>query len=91
MSKLEEILGKEGEIGIELEQNERKKFLRWAKANGMKWFSGREIKKSEECYFHMSIGKDKTIGNISAMCWVVGSRPVCRMTFAEFLKTIDVV
>ncbi|MBR0189224.1 MAG: hypothetical protein IJQ23_02415 [Clostridia bacterium] len=87
MSKLEEMLKKEGEIGFILGQNERRKFLRWAKSNGFKWMNGQEIKETDDCFFHMVVEKDKTIANISAGCWIKDKEhPSCRLTFKDFLK-----
>ena len=87
MSKLEEMLEKEGEIGFVLGQDECKKFLLWAKANGLKWMNGEEIKETDDCFFHMVVSKDKTIANISGLCWVKDKKhPACRMTFKDFLK-----
>ena len=48
MSKLEERLKKEDAIGFILEKDEREKFLRWAKANDLKWMNGEEIKETEK-------------------------------------------
>ena len=87
MSKLEEMLKKEGKIGFTLERDECKKFLQWAKANDFKWMNGEEIKTTDDCFFHMVISKNKTIANISGLCWVKDKKhPACRMTFKNFLK-----
>ena len=87
MSKLEEMLQKESEIGFILERDECKKFLRWAKVNDLKWMSGQEIKETDDCFFHMVVSKDKTIANISALCWVKDKKhPACRVAFKDFLK-----
>ena len=87
MSKLEELLKQEGDIGFILGQNERREFLRWAKANGLKWINGKEIEKTDECFFHMVVSKDKTIANMSTLCWIKDRKhPACRMAFKDFLK-----
>ena len=87
MLKLGEILKKESEIGFELEPNERKKFLRFARANALKWMNGEEIKETDDCFFHMVVSKDMTIGKISTLCWIKDKRyPTCRIKFSEFLK-----
>ncbi len=87
MSKLEELLEKEGEIGFVLGQNERRKFLRWAKSNGLKWMNGEEIKETDDCFFHMVVSKDKTIANISTLCWIKDKGyPSRRVIFKDFPK-----
>ena len=87
MSKLEEMLKKEGKIGFILERDECKKFLQWAKANGLKWMNGEEIKETDDCFFHMVVSKDKTIANISSICWSMDKKhPACRVAFKDFLK-----
>ena len=90
MSKLEALLEKENKIGLILERDECKKFLQWAKLNGLKWMNGEEIKESGDCFFHMVVSKDKTIANISGLCWVKDKKhPACRMTFKDFLKNSE--
>ena len=87
MKKLEELLEKENKIGLMLAQNERKKFLRWAKANGLKWMNGGEIKETDDCFFHMVVSKYKTIANISGLCWIKDNNyPSCRIEFQELLR-----
>lgn len=87
MSKLEEILKKENKIGFILESDGCKKFLQWAKANNLKWMNGQEIRETDDFFFHMVEGEDKTIANVSALCWIKDkNNPVYRMTFKDFLK-----
>ena len=87
MSKLEEILKKENKIGFILESDGCKKFLQWAKANNLKWMNGQEIKETDDFFFYMVVSEDKTIANVSALCWIKDKKnPVCRMTFKDFLK-----
>ena len=78
---------KEDAIGFILEKDEREKFLRWAKANDLKWMNGEELKETDDCFFHMAVNADKTIANIAALCWVKDKkRPARRMVFKDFLK-----
>ena len=87
MAKLEELLEKEGKIGFTLERNECKKFLKWAKANGFKWMNGEEIKETDDCFLHMVVNRNKTIANISGLCWSINKgHPACRLNFKDFLK-----
>ena len=87
MSKLEEMLKKEGKIGFILERDECKKFLQWAKANDLKWMNGEKIKETDDCFFHMVVSKDKTIANISTLCWIKDKTyPSRRLSFKDFLK-----
>ena len=49
--------------------------------------NGEEIKETDDCFFHMVVSKDKTIANISGMCWSMDKKhPACRVAFKDFLK-----
>lgn len=89
MSKLEEMLEETGEVWFELGggKYDRRKFLCWAKANGLKWMNGEEIKETDDCFFHMIVSKYRTIANISTMCFIhFKNKPKYILDFKDFLK-----
>lgn len=90
MSKLEELLKETDEVWFQIGggKYDRRRFLFWAKKQGLKWWpTKREIKKTDDCFFHMVVSKDKTIANIPAMCAVLSkNKPKYVLDFKKFLK-----
>lgn len=90
MSKLGEMLNETGEVWFIIGggKYDRRRFLYWAKKQGLKWWpKKREIKKSDECFFHMAVKQDKTIANIPAICVKHSkNKPKYVLEFKDFLK-----
>lgn len=90
MSKLEEMLKETDEVWFQIGggKYDRRRFLFWAKKQGLKWWpTKRDIKGSDECFFNMAVKKDKTIANIPAMCVVnAEKKPKYVLKFKEFLN-----
>ncbi len=88
MSKLEEML-KRSEVWFEIGggKYDRRRFLYWAKKQGLTWWpKGREITCNDECFFHMAVKQNKTIVNIPVFCWISKKEePVYRLKFKDFL------
>lgn len=72
MKNLMELLKREKCIWVHMEPMQRKDFLRFAKDNGFKWFTGKEISVDEECWLTVAMFDDMTIANIPAMHRVFG-------------------
>lgn len=67
---LKDLLKDKEEVVIELNENNRQRFLKQAKYEGFKWIGNKDIQENDECAFHISINKDWYIGNISTMCYI---------------------
>jgi len=76
MKTLKELLKKDYHIWFEIyDDDEKLKFLQFAKDNGCKWISGDEINPNENnCGYHMGINKDLQIGFVSMWCWFANAK-----------------
>ncbi len=84
---LKEMLGKEG-VCFSVEKEEAEEFLLFAKSNGCKWISGKEIEEGDCCGRFMGISKDLKLGYMSAMCWVKAENSVKKIKFGEFRREL---
>ena len=67
---------KRGIVWFDIPEENKKRFLRFAKFNGCKWINGDTIyPETDICSCHMAITKDLTIGYVSAMCWCSKNKP----------------
>lgn len=54
-------------------EEEKKKFLSFAKGNGFTWMNGDEIKpESDGLGYHFGLNSDKKMGYVSIWCWNLG-------------------
>ena len=83
MKNLMELLKTEKSVWVSMEPKQRKRFLKFAKDNGFKWFTGKEISLDEDCWLTVAMFDDMTIANIPAMHRVFGeeSGTVCKVDF----------
>lgn len=72
MKNLTELLKREKYIWVHMEPKQRRDFLKFAKGNGFKWFTGKEISLDEDCWLTVAMFDDMTIANIPAMHRVFG-------------------
>lgn len=88
MTKLTELLEKKNYIWVNIKPKQRRRFLKFAKNNGFKWFTGNEILLNGDCYFVVAMFKDMTIANIPAMHRVFGDDrdTVYKISFSDILK-----
>ena len=86
MKNLMELLKMEKCVWVSVEPKQRNDFLRFAKDNGFKWFTGKEISLDEDCWFTVAMFDDMTIANIPAMHRVFGSdrHTVYKVNFTDF-------
>lgn len=73
MKNLMELLKRGKYIWVHMEPKQRKGFLKFAKDNGFKWFTGKEISVDEDCWLTVAMFDDMTIANIPAMHRVFGA------------------
>lgn len=70
MDKQLKKLLKKGIVWFDIPEENKERFLRFAKFNGCKWINGNEIyPETDLCSRHMAITDDLSIGYVSAMCW----------------------
>lgn len=68
-----ELLHKEEKVWVNIKPEQRRKFLKFAKSCGFKWFTGSEISLDDDCWLTVAMFDDMTIANIPAMHRVFGS------------------
>ena len=73
MENIMELLEKEKCVWVSMGPMQRKDFLKFAKDNGFKWFTGKEISLDKDCWFTVAMFDDMTIANISAMHRMFGN------------------
>lgn len=90
MKNLMELLQNEKYIWVHIEPKQRTDFLRFAKDNGFKWFTGKEISVDEDCWLTVAMLDDMTIANIPAMHRVFGNErdTVYNLNFSCIYKKI---
>lgn len=84
MSRLEEFL-ESGDVWFSV--TDKKRFLEWAKEQGCVWLNGNEIDPEGECFYHMSVHRDKKIANVAMYVWFAEqfkSKP--KYVFEDFLQ-----
>lgn len=70
MKKLKELLKRDYHIWFDISEEEKERFLQFAKDNGCKWMNGDEIKPGKDnCGFHMGINNKLQLGFVSMWCW----------------------
>lgn len=87
-TNLMELLQKEEKIWVNIKPKQRRKFLKFAKSCGFKWFTGKEISSDEDCSFTVAMFNDMTIANIPAMHRVFGDDrdTIYKIDFSDILK-----
>ncbi len=90
MQNYKEVCGDKECVWFEIEPNEGKEFLKWAKDLGCIWLSGEEIKPEKGAnFFHFSIYSDGRLANVAMFVWFSKDpkfKNIERYTFSEFLK-----
>lgn len=87
-TNLMELLQKEGKIWVNIKPKQRRKFLKFAKSCGFKWFTGSEISLDDNCWLTVAMFDDMTIANIPAMHRVFGDdrMTVCKVSFSDIMR-----
>ena len=67
---IKELLNGKKELIVILNSFNRETFLQQAKNEGFMWKSSKEIKGSDNCFFHVFVKDDLTISNLSTMILV---------------------
>ena len=73
MKNLMELLKTEKCVWVHMEPKQRRVFLKFAKDNGFKWFTGKEISVDEDCWLTVAMFDNMTIANIPAIHRVFGT------------------
>ena len=70
MKTLKQFLKDDERVWFEITEQDKEKFLQFAKDNNCKWMNGDEIlPKKNNCGSHMGINKDLELGFVSLCCW----------------------
>ena len=92
MQKFKEVCGNNKEVWFEIELNEGKKFLKWAKELGCVWANGEEINLNKGAeFFHLSISSDGKLSYVPIFAWVSKQpefKNIKRYVFADYLSLI---
>ena len=92
MQNFKEVCGNNKEVWFEIELNEGKKFLKWAKDLGCVWANGEEIEPNKGSeFFHLSISNDGKLAYVPISAWVSKGpefKNIKRYVFADFLCLI---
>ena len=94
MQNYKEVCGGKEAVWFEINSNEGKKFLKWAKDLGCVWISGKEIEPQNGADFlHFSMRSDGTLAYVDMLVWFSNApkyEDVERFVFGEYLKGIKV-
>ena len=92
MQNYKEVCGKDECVWFEIQGNEGKKFLKWAKDLGCVWLSGEEINpRKGASFFHFSIHSDGKLAYVSMMVWATKHEKfanIKRYMFCEYVKAV---
>ena len=90
MQNYKEVCGKDECVWFEIQGNEGKKFLKWAKDLGCIWFNGEEIEPQKGAdFFHFSIHSDGKLAYVSMMVWTTKHEKfanIKRYMFCQYLQ-----
>ena len=90
MQNFKDVCGSNKSVWFEIQPNESKKFLKWAKDLGCKWIDGKEIDVNQKvAFFHFSITKDGELAYVPAIAWVKEKHKFNHYEF-KFLKDDNV-
>ena len=71
MQNFKEVCGNNKSVWFEMELNEGKKFLKWAKDLGCVWANGEQIEPEKGVdFFHLSISNDGKLAYVLISAWV---------------------
>ena len=71
MQNFKDVCGSNKSVWFEIQPNESKKFLKWAKDLGCKWINGEEIDVNQHVeFFHLSISNEGELAYVPAFAWV---------------------
>ena len=90
MKTLKEILKKDKHLWFFVEDEDKKKFLKFAKDNNCKWINGEEINvKEDNCTHFMGINQYCKLGFIAVQCWVMkGKNEARKIKFKDILGEV---
>lgn len=79
MKTLKEIIGRDKHVWFYVEEEDKKRFLKFAKVNGCVWINGAEINvKEDSCSHFMGITQNCKLGFIAVQCWLMKGKDVAR-------------
>jgi hypothetical protein len=90
MQNYKEVCGKDECVWFEIQGDEGKNFLKWAKDLGYIWLNGEEIEPQKGAdFFHFSIHSDGKLAYVSMMVWATKHEKfanIKRYMFCEYIQ-----